>query len=435
MGWQEKYKRKLISVEDAAKLVKSGDVILSALGLGEPSMAIPTAITARKDELKNVTVGSALQIRPYPWYEKGLEDSFIISPGFASVLLRSHFREKRADFVPLMGMTVSEMLLRRIWKVDVALLMVAPPEKGWCNLGLTNFYTKELIKNANIVIAEVNDQMPVVYGQNWVHIDDIDYFVENSTPIPALPPVIAYSEVEKAIASHIAPLIKSRDNLQLGIGAIPSAIINLIEDRADLGIVTEMFPLGLPDLVEKGIVSNKYKPLHPGVSVATFVIGDQKMYDFVTRNPSVELYPARYTNSVEFIMQHPNMVSINAAIEIDLKGQITAETVGFRQISGTGGQFDFAVGTFFAENGRYITVLPSTRNTPEGKVSSIVPHLQPGATVTVHPYFTQYVCTENGIVNLTGRSWRQRADLLISIAHPDFQPELKRAAKNIFYAI
>lgn len=172
MGWKENYKRKLVSAEEAAKHVKSGDITLSALGLGEPSMLIPTAIAARKDELKNVTLGSALQFRPYPWYYEGVDDSFIVTPGFASALLRNHFREKRADFIPLMTSTAGPLITRGVWKVDVALLMVTPPHHGWCNLGLSNFYSKEMVKSANIVIAEVNDQLPTVYGDNWVHVDD-----------------------------------------------------------------------------------------------------------------------------------------------------------------------------------------------------------------------------------------------------------------------
>ncbi|MGE5422585.1 MAG: acetyl-CoA hydrolase/transferase family protein [Ignavibacteriales bacterium] len=436
MSWQERYKSKLISADEAAQKVKSGDIILTGLGFAEPSMLIPTAISARRDELEKVTVGGALQIRPYPWYFEDTEDNFIVSPGWASKLLRNHYRERRADFVPMMASTANPLLLRKFWKVDVGILMVTAPDKhGWCNLGLTNFYSKEMIANAKLVIAETNEQMPTVYGDNWVHIDDFDLIVENSSPIPALPSIDSYSDTEKAIAEHIAPLIKNRDNLQLGIGGIPSAIINLIKDREDLGIVSEMLPLGLPDLVEKGVVTNKFKNIHKGVSIATFCIGDQKMYDFVDHNPGVGLYPSVYTNGVDFISRHRDLVSINAAIEIDLKGQVTAESIGSRHISGAGGQFDFVMGTFRSENGRSIMVLPSTRQTSEGLVSTIVPTLQPGATVTVQPYYTQYVCTEHGIVDLTGQSWRTRANLLISIAHPDFRVEMVKQMKNIYYSV
>lgn len=434
MSWQERYKKKLVSAEEAAQKVKSGDIVMTALGLGEPSMAIPTALAKRKDELEDVYVVSALQVRPYPWYSPGYEKSFKLVPGFGTRPMWPAFKEKRADFIPVTTTTVSPTLLRNWFEVDVALLMVTPPNKhGYCNLGLTNFYTLELIKNAKTVIAEVNDQMPVVYGDNWVHIDELDYIFENSTPIPTLPPIDTFTEVEKAIASHVVTLIRDRDNVQLGIGGMPAAIINLVQDRHDLGVITEMLPQGLPDLVEKGIVTNKYKPVHQGVSLATFIMGDQKMLEFVDQNPAVQLYPGVYTNSVELIARHKDIVAINASVEIDFKGQICSESLGMRQISGSGGQFDFVMGAFWAENGRAVNVLPSTRETAEGKVSTIVPTLRNGATVTVHGYYTQYVCTEHGMVDLKGKTYRQRAELLISIAHPDFRGELRREMRRHLY--
>lgn len=434
MGWKNSYKKKLVTAEEVAQIVNSGDIILHGLGLGEPSMAIPTAIAARKDELENVTVGGALQLHPYPWYWN-MDDTFTVSTGFASGLLRSKYKEKKADFVPMLATTANPLLLRGYWKADIAILMVTPPNKhGWCNLGVTNFYSKEMIASAKTVVAELNDQMPTVFGDNWVHIDDLDYLVENSSTLPELPP-IPCTEVEIAIASNVASLIKDRDTLQLGIGGLPSAILNLIGDREDLGILTEMLPAGLPDLVAKGIVTNKYKPVHKGVSIGTFVVGDKKMYEFIDNNPAVEFYPSVYTNGMDLISKHTNIVAINSIVEIDLKGQLTAESVGTRHLSGSGGQFDFLMGSFWAENGRGISVLPSTRTTAAGLVSTIAPTLQTGATVSAHPYYTQWVATEWGIVDLTGQSYRRRAELLISIAHPDFRAELRQAMKDIYYCL
>jgi len=323
---------------------------------------------------------------------------------------------------------------------DVYAAMVTPPNKqGYVNLGLTHFYTQEAIRTGRklgklrLAIAEVNDQMPTVLGDNWMHVSEFDLFVENSTKIPAakrVPP----GEMEAKIGKYVVELIKDGDTIQMGFGAIPEAVIAGLKGRHDLGVHTEMFPVGLQDLVPKGIVTNARKPFHRGKTIATFCMGEQALYDYINENPACEFHPAWHTNNPAFIAQHPNVVAINMALLIDFSGSIASEGMGHRMISGTGGQLDFMIGSYYSPGGRGITLISSARKLKDGTfASSIVPELPPFTPVTVPRTFAQYVVTEYGIADLRYKTVRERAEALINIAHPDLRGELRDSLKKKLY--
>jgi len=284
-----------------------------------------------------------------------------------------------------------------------------------------------------LTIGEVNDLMPVVFGNNWMHISEFDLFIETSMKIPAVTRTEP-GKREAKIGQYVLELINDGDTIQMGFGAIPEAVVAGLEGKHDLGILTEMFPAGLNELVPKGIVTNDRKPFHRGKTIATFCMGDQGLYDFIAENPDCEFFPASYTNNPSFIAQHPDMVAINMALLIDLSGQICSEGLGFRQISGTGGQLDFTQGAFYSKGGRAITLLTSSREMKDGSlVSSIVPELPPGTPVSVPRVFADYIVTEYGVAHLKNKTVKQRAEALINIAHPDLRGELRKSMRKNFY--
>jgi 4-hydroxybutyrate CoA-transferase len=358
-------------------------------------------------------------------------------PGFGIATMRKMGSTKAGDFFPMMASDLHEKIGHR---ANVYVAMVTPPDKnGYVNLGLTNFYTMEGIRlghklgTLRACIGEVNEQMPVVFGDNWMHISEFEYFVENSTPIPTFGRGDP-TERDKTIANYVLDLINDGDTIQMGIGGIPEAVVAGLDGKKDLGVLTEMFPGGLPDLVAKGIVTNRKKPFHTGVTLATFGMGDQGMYDYLNQNHACELYPASYTNDPRFVAQHPNMVCLNMALMADFSGQINAEGLSHSQISGTGGQLDFALGAFWSKGGKGITLISAARQMPNGElVSSIVPELPAGSPVTVPRTIVDYVITEYGVAHLRWKSRRERAAELIAIAHPDLRGELRASLKKNFY--
>ncbi|NLO20941.1 MAG: acetyl-CoA hydrolase/transferase family protein [Syntrophomonadaceae bacterium] len=439
---QEAYKRKLISVEGFAQLVKSGDNIATGLALGGVSPDLHNALLARADELENVSWGDAVQVRPSKLYDvetmSKLQGRINSKSFFVLATARKISQSKILDFIPVMGSDCAEIIYN--W-ADVFAVMVSPPDKnGYVSFGLSNFFSSDVIglgrKYGKIrtIVGEVNEQMPVINGGNFVHISEFDYFVENSSPIP----VFGRGEpsaIEKTIGQYVLELIEDGDTIQMGIGMIPEAVIAGLDGKHDLGVHTEMVPMGLGELVEKGIVTNKKKVIHKGVTLATFCIGNSELYDYVANNRNVEFHPASYTNHPITIARNPNLVAINMGLLIDLTGQIVAEGYGHRQISGTGGQLDFAIGAHWSPGGKGITLITSARKLADGTmVSSIVPDLPAGSPITVPRHFANYVVTEYGIATLKGKSRRERAKALIAIAHPDLRAELSRQAEKAFYA-
>ncbi len=440
MSPDKEYKQKLGTIEGAAQKIESGDLVATGLAIGACSVDMYDAILARHEELRNVKFFDTVQVRPSkmydPDYMRGLDGHINFMPGFSIATPRKMGSSQMADFYPVKATDLHEKVASR---ADVFIAMVSPPNRfGFVNLGLTNFYTMESIRRGKekgrlrVAIAEVNDQMPIVFGNNWMNISEFDYFVENSTPIPAFGRG-APSERDNTIAQYVLELINDGDTIQMGIGGIPEAVVAGLNGKRDLGVLTEMFPGGLPDLVDKGIVTNAKKPFHKGVTIATFGMGDQSMYDYLRENPACELHPASYTNNPAFVARHPNMVALNMALMVDYSGQIASEGLKYTQISGTGGQLDFAMGAFWSKGGKGITLLNAARELKDGSLSSaIVPGLPEGTPVTVPRTYADYVITEYGIASLRYKSRRERAAELISIAHPDLRGELKASLKKNF---
>lgn len=441
MDWREEYKKKLVSMEEMAKQIKSGDIIGVAMAISMCSPDVYNAILARAEELRNVKILDAVPVRPCKLYDPKfmatIDGHINYVSAFFSPGARAQGQPNTADFFIVMSADIGGKYAQRS---DVYAAMVTPPNKqGYVNLGLTHFYTQEAIRKGRksgklrLAIAEVNDQMPIVLGNNWMHVSEFDLFVENSTKIPAAkrtPP----GEMESKIGKYVVELINDGDTIQMGFGGIPEAVIAGLEGRHDLGVHTEMFPVGLQDLVPKGIVTNARKPFHTGKTVATFCLGDQALYDYINENPSCEFHPSFHTNNPAFIAQHPNLVAINMALLIDFSGNIASEGMGHRMISGTGGQLDFMIGSYYSPGGRGITLISSARKLKDGTLaSSIVPELPPFTPVTVPRTFAQYVVTEYGIADLRYKTVRERAEALINIAHPDLRGELSNSMKTKLY--
>ena len=441
MNWKEAYKQKSVTLEDAAKQVKSGDTVGIGLGIGACSPAMFDAILDRWQELKNVEINDSVPVRPSKLYDLDfmlkLDGHINYNPSFGMPLTRKINESRFTDFYPEQSHDLGDRYAK--WS-DVYICMVSSPNAGgYVNLGLTNFYSLQTIREGRasgklrIAIGEVNDQMPVIFGNNWLHISEFDYFVENSSKIPAVGRATP-GEREKKVGEHVLELINDGDTIQMGIGQIPEAVVAGLEGKHNLGVHTEMFPIGLPQLIEKGIVTNEMKPFHKGITTATFCIGDQGMYEYVHENPTCEFHPCAYTNSPAFIAQHPNMVAMNMGLLIDLSGQICSEGLGHRMVSGTGGQLDFQIGAYHSKGGRGITLISSSRTLKDGTlVSSILPELPLGSPVTVPRHYADYVVTEYGVAHLRYKSRRQRAEALINIAHPDLRGELREALKQNFY--
>lgn len=338
---------------------------------------------------------------------------------FAGGGTRKAILEGRADFTSCFFFQVPQLFDETL-PVDVALVQVTPPnENGRCSLGVSADYTVAAVEKAKLVIAQINDRMPYTYGDTEISVNDIDLFVEHSAPITELAaPCIG--AVERAIGRNCASLIRDGDTLQLGIGAIPDAVLQCLKDKRDLGIHSEMFSDGVVDLVESGVITNKAKTLHPGKFVATFLMGTKRLYNFVDRNPDVLMRCVDYVNHPLIAAQNDHLVSINSCVQVDLMGQIASESIGYRQISGVGGQVDFIRATALSKGGRAIIAMPSiTRG-----ISKIVPLLDEGAAVTTSRNDVDYVVTEYGIAKLWGKTLRDRAKALIEIAHPDFRDYL-----------
>ena len=335
----------------------------------------------------------------------------------------------RADFTPSFFFEIPRLFSTTL-PVDVAMVMVSPPdENGMCSLGVSVDYTQEAVRRAKLVIAQVNPQMPYTGPHSLVPATALDCIVEWDAPLIELaPPKIG--EVERAIGGHCASLVPDGATLQLGIGAIPDAVLLFLEGKKDLGIHSEMFSDGVVKLAEAGVINNTRKSLHPGKFEVAFLMGTRRLYDFVDHNPDVELRPVDYINNPFIIAQNDNLISINSCVQVDLMGQVASETIGPKQISGVGGQVDFVRGASASRGGVSIMAMPST---VKGKLSKIVPLLDEGAAVTTSRNDVDYVVTEYGVAHLKGETLRQRARNLIAVAHPDFQDGLKEEFERRFF--
>ena len=420
MDWKTYYQERHLTADEAVKHIKSGNRVLVGHACGEPSFLLDTMI-GHKEDYENVEIVHMVAMGKCEYCQLGMEKHFHHNAYFVGVRTRDAINSGRGDFTPCFFYQVPETFHTTV-PLDVALVSITPPdENGMVSLGVSVDYDYEAVMTAKIVIAQVNDQMPFTYGK-LIPVDKFTYFVDHSAPIIELaPPKIG--PIEEAIGKYCSSLVHDGDTLQLGIGAIPDAVLKFLKDKKDLGIHSEMFSDGVVDLVEAGVITNKKKTLHPGKLVANFLMGTKKLYDFVDHNPDVLMLPVDYVNHPIVIGQNENLVSINSCVQVDLMGQVSSESIGPKQISGVGGQVDFIRGASFSKGGRSILAFPSTA--AKGTVSRIVANLDYGAPVTTSRMDVDYIVTEYGVAHLKGHSLRERAKSLIAIAHPDFRAELQ----------
>ena len=429
MSWKGTYKSRITTAGKAIKAIKDNDYVVFSETAGIPQMIAKTLADHRED-YHNVHIYHMLTLGDAPYLKPECYGHFHHITNFVGGNSRQALLDQKADFIPCYFKDVPAML-GEAFPVDVAVVSVSNPDaEGYCSFGVSCDYAKAATQKAKTVIAEINEMTPHTFGvQNKIHVSEIDYIVPCAYNLPEIPnPTIG--EVEKNIGKHCASLIKDGATLQLGIGAIPDAVLMFLGDKRDLGIHTEMFSDGVVDLVEEGVINNSKKTLHRGKLVSTFIMGTRKVYNFIDNNPNVCLYPVDYVNDPWVIGQNNNMVSINSCIEVDLMGQVASETLGLKQFSGTGGQVDFVRGAALSKGGISIMAMPSTA--AKGKASRIVPLLTEGAAVTTPRNDVDYIVTEYGIAKMKGKTLRERAQNLIAIAHPDFRAGLEEAFETRF---
>ncbi len=418
---EEMYGKKLREIDDIVKLIKAGSRIFIGSGAAEPQRLIEMLIEKDRLIADHETI-NVIELGTTPYTEAVLSRPFKQNAFFIGPNVRDAVNEGRAEYTPIFLSELPDHIRSGRLKIDVAFIQVAPPDRyGYCSLGVSVDVVKAGADVAEIVIAEVNKQMPRTLGDCFVHLKDIDYIVESDLPLITWSPPEP-DEVAMRIGQNVARLIGDGATIQAGIGMIPNAILSHLTDKNDLGLHTEMFSDGVIDLVEAGVITNRKKTLHNGKIIATFCMGTQRLYDFVNDNPLIEFHPCDYTNDPFVIAKNEKMISINAAIQVDLTGQVCADSIGEYFYSGIGGQVDFVRGAARSKGGKPVIVLPSTAK--GGTVSRIVPFLDQGAGVVTSRGDVHYIATEYGIVDLHGRNLRERALALIDIAHPDFRNEL-----------
>lgn len=427
------YSRKLTTADEAVKIIKSGDNVVIQPGCAVP-LELIRAMVGRKEELENVTIYHILIVGDLPYVNPGMEKHFMHKAFFTGANVRQAVHEGRAEFIPIFLSEVPLLFKRNIVPVDVALLNVSPPdEHGFCSYGVDVGTIKTAAEKAKIIIAQVNTEMPRSLGDSFIHINKIHHIVEHSQPIQELPQVDPNTseemlEIYDTIGKNTAELIEDGATLQMGIGAIPDSVMKYLRGRKNLGIHTEMFSDGIIDLVEEGIVNGEEKSIHRGKIISGFVLGTNRLFRFIDNNPVIEFHPQEYVNDPFVIAQNKKMVAINSAIEIDITGQVCADSIGTKIFSGIGGQVDFIRGAAHSEGGKPVIALPSI--TKDGKYSRIVPQLRPGAGVVTSRGDVHFVITEYGTAHLFGKSLKDRAKELIKIAHPKFRDELTKYAKE-----
>ncbi len=427
---------KVVTIDKIYDLVQSNSEIVVGMAANEPQEFMKNLHTIA-DRVKSVTVTNCLPITESEFFMNGaFRDSFFLDSWFHTKSIRQASKHGNISFIPNHLHFAGKKRLD-YKKPNIFITAATMPDKhGFMSLSTSNVYEKEMVEAADIVVFEINPNFPRTFGDMEVHVSDVDYLVETNYQVPTLPNVEP-NEKDLKIGKLIANHIHDGDNLQLGIGGIPNAVAKSLMDKKDLGIHTEMFTSGMIDLIEAGVITGKKKTLHKGKHVCCFAMGSKALYEYIDNNPSVMILPGSYVNDPAVMGLNDNQVSINSTIEIDLTGQCCSESIGTMQVSGTGGQSDTAVGAQNAKNGRSFISLYSTatiKNRETGEIeelSKIVPTLKPGAAVSLSRNDVDYVVTEYGIVNLRGKNIRERAELLISIAHPKFRDELRKQAIEV----
>jgi acetyl-CoA hydrolase len=433
---KKKFERKFVSAAEAVDVIQSGDRVYIHPGCAVPQ-ALVDAMVERYADLRDVEVCHLLGVGDAAYVRPEMQGHFRHNAFFIGKNVRKAVWNGLADFTPIFLSEIPALLLNHQYPVDVALIQVSPPdEHGYCSFGTGVDCTKAATEAAKIVIAQINIHMPRTLGDSFIHLSQIDYCVEATMPLQELPQLEGDEtpeelEVYRKIGENVASLVEDGSTLQLGIGRIPDATVKFLEDKRHLGIHSEMISDGIIPLMETGVITNTRKTLLPGKVVTSFVLGSQVLFDYIDNNPALEFRPTQFTNDPFTISRNSKMVAINSAIEVDLTGQVCADSMGYRFYSGFGGQVDFLRGAAKSDGGKPIIALPSTAK--NGMISRITTRLQEGAGVTTSKGDVHYVITEYGIVNLHGRTIRQRAELLIGIAHPSFRQELETFAKEHHY--
>jgi acyl-CoA hydrolase len=426
MSWVDTYKNNLCTAEEAVSLIKSHDRVYISGNAATPYVLMK-ALAARKDELEDVELSHVLLLGEDPLSKPEMEGHFRHNSLFVGPADRKAINEGRADYIPIFLHQIPDLFYSDLMPLDVDMLHLSPPdEHGFMSLGVEVLASKAAAEKAKVVIAQVNDRMPRVLGDSFIHVSRVHKVVEISEPLPELeksPP----SEVERKIGKYIADLITDGCTLQLGIGGIPDAVLASLGGRRDLGIHTEMISDGAMEAIEAGIITGARKTFHPNKVVLTFILGTRRLYEFADNNPILEAHPTDYTNHPFNVARNDNMIAINSAIEVDITGQVCSDSIGTYIYSGFGGQVDFIRGAAHSKGGKPIIALPSAAK--EGEMSRIVPFLKKGAGVVTTRGDVRYVVTEYGVANLHGKNLKERTIALINIAHPRFRPDLIKEAK------
>ena len=430
MSWETLYRSKVTDAEAALADLRSGSRIYLGGGAGTPQILIDQ-LTARADELRDVEITHILTFADAPYARPEYEHAFRVNALFIGNNVRQAVQEGRADFTPVFLSEIPSLFREGPLHLDAALVTLCPPdEHGFCSFGVEVGTTKPAAEEARIIVAEINQQMPRTLGDCFIHISRLTHIVEVDYPLPEVPQG-GTGDLHMQVGAHIAEMIPDGATLQMGLGSIPDAVLQNLGDHRDLGIHTELFSDGVIDMVERGVITCSRKTFHPGKIVSGFVFGSKRLYDFVDNNPIIELHPTDYVNDPFNIARNDKMVAINSALQVDLTGQVCADSIGSRLYSGVGGQVDFIRGAARSRGGLPIVAFLSTAR--DESLSRIVPMLYEGSGVVTTRNDVHYVVTEYGVAHLHGKSVRERARALIKIAHPKFQDELTRAAGELGY--
>ncbi len=429
MDWKSDYEAKRTSAAEAMKCVKSGDRVVFAHACGEP-LELVDALVARAAELEHVEINHMVAMGKGEYCKPELARSFFHKSLFVGASSRDAVKDGRGDYIPVFFHEIPRLFSEGYLTPDVALIHVSPPDAhGFCSFGVSVDYTKPAAEAAQTVVAQVNPNMPRTHGDSFIHVSEIDIIVESEQQIIELqPPRIG--PVEEAIGKHIAGLVEDGSCLQLGIGGIPDAVLLFLHEKNDLGIHSEMFSEGVVDLYNEGVITNRNKSINRDKMVANFLMGTRRLYDFVDDNPAVNMFPVNITNDPYLIGQNDRVVAINSAIQVDLMGQVVADTMGAVQFTGIGGQVDFVRGAARSQGGKAIIALPATAK--KGAVSRIVAALSPGTAVTTMRADVDYIVTEHGVAHLRGMGLRERAEALIEIADPAFRDQIREEAATVY---
>ena len=430
MNWEARFHNKIVDLDAALAKLQSGMRVYVGGGVGVP-LRLTEAMASQADRLRQVELVQVLTSGNAPYAEPDLQNAFRVNSLFIGGNIRRAVGEGRADFTPVFLSEIPGLFRNGQLPLDVALVALSPPdEHGFCSFGTEVGTTKPAAEAAKLLIAEINPQMPRTLGDSFIHVSQIDYVVEVDYPIPEMK-MGDGDKVSAEIGRKIAALIPDGATLQMGIGAIPNAVLANLSDHWHLGVHSELFSDGIIDLIEDGTIDGSRKTFHPGKIVAGFMLGSHALYDYVDDNPFFELHPTDYVNDPFNIAKNDKMIAINSAIQIDLTGQVCADSIGTRLYSGVGGQIDFIRGAARSNGGLPIIALPSTAR--DGTISRITPTLATGAGVVTTRNDVHIVVTEFGVAHLYGKSIRQRTQALIAIAHPDFRDDLCREAHNFGY--